>query len=245
MPRILSDYSRQKKQEEVKDPAWDSLEPSPRVQDRVDSGDWATGYHYDEGLQYVDSSGRDSEGSTCGSEYDTGPQSDDVCEVQPPALDMNPFEEVPGYYPEGGNYHQDIPVALASLPKLSKEEEEYPFSLQELVKKYEKVEKIPFQIQLGGKLLEVVLGDDKDLYIIYEMQQQVIYGVKELEQAPLLSRVLALLVELWPTSVFEVENVPKLRSAVMKDFVEWYLEYGDVSSETVEAAQAFIGSLET
>lgn len=238
MPRTQSDYPRQKKQPKIEDPTRDPLEPRPGLWDQTDSEDRATGYHYEEGLQYVDSSCKDSGECECGGEG--GCQCD---EIQPPELDMNPFQDIPGYYPEGGNYHEDMPVMMARIA--AEGEQEYPFSLKKLIEDYEKVEKIPFQIQLGGKLIEVVVANDTDLYLIYEMQQQVIYGVKGLKQAPLLARMLALLVELWPTSVFEVEDVPKLRSEVMRDFVEWYLEFGEVSPETSEAAQAFMASLKT
>jgi len=223
---------REKSRRDIENPSTDPEEPRPAVWDQHDSEERPVGYHYEEGLQYVNGSGKEE--CECG----------DTCSCKAPELDMNPFEDVPGYYPEGGNYHEDIPVAMAS--KIAADVlEEFPFHLRELVEKYKTVEKIPFQIQLGGKVLEIVVGDDKDLYLIYELQQQVIYGVKGLEQAPLLARVLALLVELWPTSVFEVDDGQKLRNQVMEDFMGWFLEFGEVSEETAKAAKAFLDSLKS
>lgn len=236
----ISDYPRQKKQEEIENPTYDETSPRPVFWDKKDSEDRPVGYHYDEGLQFVNGSNpcenEECDGGKC--ECEDGECS---CSVTPPEPDLNPFENVPGYYPEGGKYHMDVPAAIAA--KKEKEEREYPFALKDLVEEYKNVEKVPFQIQMGGKVLEIVVADDKDLYLIYELQQQVIYGVQGLKQEPLLSRILALLVELWPTSVFEVEDVQKLRSKVMKNFVDWYLEFGEVSTETEKAAEAFIKSL--
>lgn len=220
----LSDYPKEKKQEEIENPTYDNKSPRPVFWDKNDSEDRPVGYQCDEGLQFVNG----NEGA--------------ICEVSPPAPDLNPFENVPGYYPEGGKYHMDLPAAVAAK---TVKDREYPFALKDLVEEYKNVEKVPFQIQMGGKVLEIVVADDKDLYLIYELQQQVVYGVQGLKQEPLLSRILALLVELWPTSVFEVEDVKKLRSKVMGNFVDWYMEFGEVSPEVEKAAEAFKKSIKT
>lgn len=241
--RRKSDYPRQKKQEEVENPSLDPDEPRPVVWDQEHSEDRAVGYDYEEGLQYVNSSC--GGGCECGDECQCGGSCGGKCSQASiedvPELDMSPFEDTSGYYPEGGNYHQDMPVAIAAKEET---EDEFPFSLKELVERHESLEKVPFQIRLGGKVLEIVVGDEKDLYLIYEMQQQVIYGTRNLEQGPLLARMLALLIELWPTSVFEVEDVPKLRREVMSSFVDWFMEFGEASDEALRAAQAFKDSLE-
>lgn len=77
----------------------DPNEPMPIIPDKRYDADKPVGYEVKEGPQYLDAS---CEGCT-------------DCPCKTPDLDVDPFEDVPGYYSESGDIHEELPVTLSSI----------------------------------------------------------------------------------------------------------------------------------
>lgn len=118
----------------------------------------------------------------------------------------------------------------------SKFKSEFPFPVKQLTQRYRRLEKVPFRLELGGKSLEIIVADSEDLYLIYDLQQQVIYGVEGLNQPPMISRLLSVLIELWPTSVLDVKNPKVFKKAIVGGLMDWALEFGGLTREQEKAA---------